>query len=235
MINNKYKLTGYTLLEISIIIVVLSVIAIGITNGLDVINNYKITSVISDLTKYKSAYNDFKTKYNAIPGDMYDAVNQLGCDNCNGDGDGQITRGQSENFFAWQHLSLAELIKGSYGGSFKGDPILPGKNLPGSPYKRAGFDIYYYTNPDFADYSPNNAIIFGSAGDGTVNYSLLPPDQAKIVDDRIDDGYPYSGALNSSDGASGSNVSCVSSNAYNINISTSSKSCILVYFVDKLH
>ncbi|NBX03199.1 MAG: prepilin-type N-terminal cleavage/methylation domain-containing protein [Alphaproteobacteria bacterium] len=64
---------GFTLLEISIVIVIIGLIAGGILAGRNLIEAANIRATVSQYEKYKTATNTFRLKYNSIPGDMNSA------------------------------------------------------------------------------------------------------------------------------------------------------------------
>jgi len=134
---------GFTLLELSIVLVVIALIIGGVVTGQSLIRASEVNSVISDFNKLKSANNTFKLKYGALPGDMSDASSYWGAldggdgagsdcftleatstATCNGNGNGYIsvpTGGTGvwtwgERFTYWQHLANAGLISGKYTG-----------------------------------------------------------------------------------------------------------------------
>jgi len=125
--------SGFTLLEMSIVIVIIALLVAGIVGGRTLIRAAELRGVISELDGYTKAVKTFQDKYLALPGDMSTAESYWGADTacpntaannvrktetCNGDGNGQIalwntsTDAQSqwyETFRAWQHLSNAGL------------------------------------------------------------------------------------------------------------------------------
>jgi prepilin-type N-terminal cleavage/methylation domain-containing protein len=132
---------GFTLIELSIVLVIIGLIVGGILTGRDLIGSATNKSVVTDVQKYVSAVNTFRTKYNELPGDMVDAQNMWGTDpnacpdlgptptqltatTCNGNGNGIIeSEGVAETFpailegyRAWQQLANAHLIQGTYSG-----------------------------------------------------------------------------------------------------------------------
>ncbi len=153
---------GFTLLELSIVLVIIGLIIGGITAGADLIRAAELNSVVSEVSKYKVAFNTFKLKYNALPGDMKNAQSYWGiaaagtaCKNtgtndgrtCNGDGDGNIeadTTNSQEIFRAWQHLASSEIISGKFTGSKNSSGLYsvsaPG-NSPENSLKRGGWAI----------------------------------------------------------------------------------------------
>lgn len=135
---------GFTLLEISIVLVIIGLIVGGVVAGQHLIRQSQILSVGSDAQTYIKAAQSFQQKYNSLPGDMANATNYWGAtggsssDNytascyastgtasspatCNGDGNGQVAiNGLSSNwgeaFAFWKHLSDAQMIQGAYTG-----------------------------------------------------------------------------------------------------------------------
>jgi len=61
---------GFTLIELSIVIVIIGLIAAGILVGTDLINAARIRAQISQIENMNSAVNTFRLKYNGLPGDL---------------------------------------------------------------------------------------------------------------------------------------------------------------------
>ena len=127
------KVKGFTLIELSIVIVIIGLIVAGIVGGQAIVQQSKIRAQISDLKKYKLATNAFYLEYNATPGDFRSASSYWG-GSSNGNGNGKIdgaldgaTDPNSESLLFFNHLSLSEIIPETYDNSSTlgaGYPIL---------------------------------------------------------------------------------------------------------------
>src|ERR1700735_3876394 len=61
---------GFTLIELSIVLVIIGLIVGGVLVGQDLIRAAEIRATISQIEKYNTAVNTFRGKYNGIPGDL---------------------------------------------------------------------------------------------------------------------------------------------------------------------
>jgi prepilin-type N-terminal cleavage/methylation domain-containing protein len=124
---------GFTLIEISIVLVIIGLIVGGVLVGKDLIEAATIRSQISQIEKYQTAVNVFKSKYNCIPGDCVNAANfgfaARGSEITQGNGDGNIEGAWSgggtrrmildsgEGGLFWRDLSDAGLISEKFNTS----------------------------------------------------------------------------------------------------------------------
>jgi prepilin-type N-terminal cleavage/methylation domain-containing protein len=119
---------GFTLIELSIVLVIIGLIIGGVMVGRDLIIASQVKQQVSQIEQFDSAVNTFKLKYNGLPGDLVNANNfGLGkvADNLvfpynttgNGNGDGNIREYwgnpnmNGENVHFWLHLANAQLIQ----------------------------------------------------------------------------------------------------------------------------
>lgn len=125
---------GFSLVELSIVLVILGLLTGGILAGQSLIRAAELRSVSTQYQQILSAVQSFRDKYMALPGDMRNATSFWGtaanCPGtsaqgsttpatCNGDGDGMIeptTTASNETFRLWQQLANAGLIEGQYSG-----------------------------------------------------------------------------------------------------------------------
>ncbi len=213
---------GFTLIELSIVLVIIGLIIGGVFAGQSMIYNAKINSVISEADKYKTALLTFKMKYSKYPGDLPNASSYWpDCDptpsKCNGNGNDRIEMinawapPKMESLRAWQQLGAAGMINGTYTGSGgRGYPNYQyaevGVNLPPSEVETGAFALGY--SSQYMHKKRNiNYLQFGSLY-GTF-YSIdngggiLNPRESFAIDNKIDDGSADSGnfmAFNKRDG-----------------------------------
>lgn len=214
---------GFTLLEMSVVLLTIALLIAGIMVGKSLIHNAQLQSVIADVDRYEKAVQLFRDKYHELPGDMPNATSFWGdagsaCTSpahgapltsatCNGDGNGQIESqnylGMFESILAWQHLANAKLIDGMYNvtDDVTGlSSVVPGVNVPASKILPNGFTfayIYYWLGYGFIPTNTNGHILsYGdSSNDCCVSGLMggLAPTDALSIDKKMDDGMPGTG------------------------------------------
>ena len=153
------KEAGFTLLELSIVLVIIGLIVGGVTVGGEMIKQSELRSYVQQLETFKTAVNTYQLKYNAMPGDHRNAFDyfngKTGCaanqvvasadsTGCNGNNDGDIDHNIGEHFKAWVHMVHGGMLQGNYTGTFASNmDYQAGVNLPVSK-RGALFLIYYY-------------------------------------------------------------------------------------------
>lgn len=69
-ISTLKKHRGFTLVELSVVIVLIGLIIAGVVGAQSLVKQGKMRAQISELQKYQVAFNTFRLEYNAIPGDF---------------------------------------------------------------------------------------------------------------------------------------------------------------------
>lgn len=212
---------GFSLVELSIVLVILGLLTGGILAGQSLIRATELRSVSTEYSRYVTAVGTFRDKYFALPGDFSKATSfwtasgtcpglsgTAAAGVCNGDGSGVI-RGDAttsnELFGAWEHLAMAGLVEGSYSGNtghatvFINRTPIYGTNAPVGKISSAGWMFHSqgdYTVADtlFFEGNYDNMLAFGTAtpnGFGPV----LKPEEAWNIDTKMDDGKPGTGKV----------------------------------------
>jgi len=137
------KQSGFSLVELSIVLVILGLLVGGVLAGQSLIRAAELRAVSTEYSRWVAATQTFRDKYFALPGDMTNATAfwgaadtsgaggncasphtnaGTGTQTCNGNGDGRIGYASStqavmnETHRFWQHLANAGLIEGTFTG-----------------------------------------------------------------------------------------------------------------------
>ena len=65
----KHRQSGFTLVEIAIVLVIIGLLLGGILKGQEMITQARIKNVINDFNGITAAYFSYQDRYRAIPGD----------------------------------------------------------------------------------------------------------------------------------------------------------------------
>lgn len=227
----RHSHSGFTLVELSIVILIIGLIVSGVSAGTSLIRSARITKTAQEISFIRQAYDTFYTTYKALPGDMSNASDLFsGASNGNGnmiyDGSAQSTIQDSEAQQAAQHLALAGLIPGSYAAG-SGTPVVPPAASPTVlPSIYAPNAVYWPITPGlWNQYAIHNMIAFGgTTNSGWDSYAISAPD-AYNIDLKIDDGLPGTGniiAINETTANSCTNFSLASLGGSALNMGTQS-------------
>lgn len=103
------KRSGFTLVELSIVLIVIGILTGGILKGQDVIRNAKLKRIASDFANVVTAMYTYEDRYDQLPGD--DATSVIAASMPTpGNEDGIISATESKMVF--RHLRKAGLLQG---------------------------------------------------------------------------------------------------------------------------
>jgi hypothetical protein len=218
--HNKCK--GFSITEMSVVLVSVTAIIILSIGGTTLIKNNRISNIYNDVNKFSLAIEKFEQRYGALPGDIADTSTLDS--STPGNGNGIIDN--NEAISLWNHLSIAGLLDNNYDGTSDDEP---GKGVPKSDVEGGGYNIKIATDVT-ATSVPSQTIVIELAGFATGNNQMpiLSAQDSKAIDDKLDDGNPTTGYIL----AEGNNNDCVTATGdYNL---TSSNSVCRVLFLTRL-
>ncbi len=203
------KQTGFTLIELAIVLVIIGLLLGGVLRGQELINSARVKNLTRDFQNVQVFLYSYQDRFKAIPGDDSQANNHVtggqvattGGPTPNGQIGGQwdSPTATDESYLFWQHVRLAGLAPGS---TAVGTPAYSPLNTNGASLGiqsiAAGFnEITTLTNGAFAICS-----------DGILGRDALQ------IDTTLDDGIPNSGSVQAvTSGAAGIGVTQAAVNA----------------------
>lgn len=229
--SNIKKNQGFTLIELSVVLIVISLIVSGAVAGQSIINSAKIRSIISDYKKVSTAVNTFKLQYNALPGDFNKAV-EYGIGNNDGIKDRKISPNRVESIYFWEQLSKSNLFPGNFTGAAGSPTLQIGVNIPKASY---GNDVAMhvgYIQQDgpglnginssrddlFGEIDNFNFLTFALRTNDTVfSNPFLNVTDTQAIDTKMDDGLADAGIMYAANRANSNsnNARCVNNRVRN--------------------
>jgi prepilin-type N-terminal cleavage/methylation domain-containing protein len=223
---------GFTLIELSIVLVIIGLIVGGVLVGQNLISAAGVRATVTQIEKYNTAANTFREKYGFLPGDINaSAAAQFGFaarGSYTGEGDGNgllegiVANAPSANngfsqtgetLMFWVDLSTAHLIDNGF-------TTATATWIPSSPYPSGstlnaylppaklgnGNYIYTFSGGWLENAGSNNSrnyfglALVTSIGQGSCPSCIfsqagLTVQQAQNIDQKVDDGLPFSGRV----------------------------------------
>lgn len=218
---------GFTLIELSIVLVIIGLIVGGVLVGQDLIRAAEVRATISQIEKYNTAVNTFRGKYNSLPGDLPSATATAfgfaarGTAPGMGDGNGVVEGSASgaalgynqsgETLSFWVDLTVGNtasplninLIDGSFTSYTSPSVSAPSISSTTAanyfPAAKLGRSNYIYV------YSSNGINYYGIGNVTTTTGALsnspsMTVNQAYQMDKKVDDGFPAAGNVTATAG-----------------------------------
>jgi len=185
--------TGFTLIEIAIVMIVVGLLVGGVMKGQQLIRSARVHKLMADETGYRSAILGFADRFGTFPGDYEGASLHVNCSPVclNGNGNKRVERKATpvagsevhEELLVWSHLSGAGFISGQFAPAAGGTiPTL--NNTPVNISRRYWQFVF--------------DAVFGSPPGTAARHNLkmgnqIPVSYLQEIDTKIDDGLPNTG------------------------------------------
>lgn len=240
--GNKQK--GFTLVEMSMVILVISLMIVTVLKGESLLRQARLNNIMTDAKKYQGAIMAFKDKYNTYPGDLSNADSYWsGAQRGNGNKKIDFTKtgvNTYENVHLWKHLKLSGFLDSSVAtASPSGASGILGVDIPKASIDTAGYWNQHLDAASKSTYKvlnsfgvPKITMIVAKPGTtanvgASTNLTLLPTGfltaaEAYAMDRKYDDSLPKSGDFMSAPDNSAAANTCFqnASDAYNLSITT---------------
>lgn len=215
---------GFSLVELSIVLVILGLLTGGILAGQSLIRAAELRAVNTEFQRYSAAISSFRDKYFALPGDFTKAsgtggfgwTDAAGNATAVGDGDGAIRNtaaaGTNEIAAFWTQLSNAGLIEGS-NTNIGGTTLTIGTNNSRSKVTNAAWNVICLgvmgengvsvptagassvVNTTYFDGVYGNVLAIGSGTNALAPGAILKSEEAWNIDTKMDDALPDQGGV----------------------------------------
>ncbi len=166
--------SGFTLVEIAIVMVIIGLLIGGVLKGQEMIKNAKIKRVMKTSDEVRAAIFTYQDRFGYYPGDDPLATTHTGAAVTNGNGNGQVAAAEDEHVF--EHLATVGLISGS-AASYAGG------TFPSHPFGGRYYLLWQNRNGKTSNW---------------ITYTLVPVDAAIAIDTSLDDGVYTTGSVRAS-------------------------------------
>ena len=166
--NNK----GFSLIELSIVLIILGLLVAGVTGGASLIKSAQLRSIVTEFTNYRTAYNSYYAQFGKVPG---------------ADTDPSIIKDDE--------AALTDLFEE---GVIDKSPI-EGTSSENYISSKFGKNAKWFLNNAGASFAAvadfSNANILSLSGSVDYATGALTSDEAENIDTKIDDGIATSGIV----------------------------------------
>ena len=250
--NFSSKKSAFSLIELSIVLIIIGLLIAGITGGASLIKSSELRSIMGEARGYAVSVNSFFTQYDQYPGDA--STNVGSSSSSLGDRDNKIefvndaTPKVAEGIDAWYDLKdigAIDLALTTSGAMTDPNALVPVTNIPGSKIKGAGWVFDYNTgqlqnvvvltgtSDDWSSTTPKDLVNTASPTALTDNLStaIISAPDALSIDSKIDDGKANSGNVLAVNQSTAAADQCSSTATYTVT-NGAKKTCVLTFRVD---
>jgi prepilin-type N-terminal cleavage/methylation domain-containing protein len=198
---------GFTLIELSIVLVIIGLIVGGVMVGKDLIKSAEIRKSINSLEQVNTAVNTFKMKYGCVPGDCTNTTSLFSGISA-GNGNGYIDNWSLESLAAVDSLRAANLLSDALVEITSGTPLYNGSHYIRGHNNSWSYlyyaDLYSVGGGAVTPSVPavlSSAQLFGTTitwtnwinVTGCFNGEAVSANDASRIDQKLDDAIPQTG------------------------------------------
>ncbi len=198
--KNLKKESGFTLVEIAIVLVIIGLLLGGILKGQELINSARVRNLADQNSGIQAAYYGFIDRFRKVPGDWQQDAATTGIGQTinspvdgNQEDNGRIDEGNWEEASAvWEQLSKAGFIQGAYPGGAGDATTYTDSTTVRAPVNAFGGNLLLARTVDFLTADDT---ISTTARLGLVIGNNIPVKIARELDVKVDDSKPHTGVL----------------------------------------
>lgn len=197
--------TGFTLVEIAIVLVIIGLLTGGVLKGQELINNAKVRNTISQMDGLRAAVFGFQDRFRSLPGDMAQASTVVGdgAVNCAWACDNGLIQPWRNTSLVTNNLSAAGFYSGAF-ATAETNAAPTTQNSPTNPWGGPMFVAYWNQYYDTGARPSRN---------GTYTGRAIPSSVMAEIDRKVDDGTPQTGSFRSA-WPTTTSASCVAGNTW---------------------
>lgn len=216
MTRRCFSCSGFTLVELAIVMTIVSLLLAGVMKGAELLDNARANTLVAQARAFDLATTTFTKTYGDLPGDIRSPGTRL--PNCgsapcstSGDADGAVGLGignwdqsnfggslTEENRGFWLHLAKANFLAGVIDDTYTGAPNAWGRDFPAHGF--GGWHVRYFDRRDFGVTKPYPGYVghmFTAVADvsSITTRQAFPVKLAAQVDRKTDDGKALTGKV----------------------------------------
>lgn len=164
--NNK----GFSLIELSIVLVIMGLLVAGVTGGASLIKSAQLRTVVTETTNFRSAFNTYYAQFGKVPGaedSDPSVVGTTGWEDLHDEG--IIDKSPVSDTYTTNNTTLGSYVISKFGRSSK--------------FYIVGTSSEWVSPTDFAS---TNVLIFTGKNDFSIG--TLTDAEIKNIDEKLDDG-----------------------------------------------